>query len=867
MKNNPIKEYNLDNGLKVLLNSYAGAPSATFMVWYKVGSRNEVIGKTGISHFLEHLSFKKTDLFEKGQIVSEITRNGGVFNAYTSRDFTCYYETFSTSKLELAMIIESQRMNRLKIESMDRDKELGVILSELEKTLDNPYSALENAVRTAAYADHSYRNPVIGYHEDIESITTEDLNSFYDSYYSPNNATVVVSGNFDVDKTYELIKKYFELIPQKTAGFNVVKEKKQKEFKRVTVEKSGSSPIIKLAYHVPPAESSDIYPLIVFSEMLNLGISSRLYQSIVEKQFATDLSINIEIAKDPGLFSILATLYPNISPLSAEQKIIQEIENFITTAPPTDEEVNKTKRRIKSSFEFNKDGTYKLAYLIGYYETVYTYKFIENYINNIEKVTSEDIQRVIKKYLIPENCTIGHFIPTDTEVSRPIMNYDYTPEDTVNHIYTRPPVIMDEVSHGVPVSFEKHTLSNGITVLATENKTSDTVKLYGTINAGNLYSATVNPVLPVMCAGMLNRGCIGLSKFDIAKDVEERGASVGISNVSEAVNFSLSSTVEDFPYMLELLSRILREPAFPEDEFLKYQKFAVAGVEQRKDDAGYLAGIAFSQAIYPKDHIFYVHSLKNQNKQIAEVTIDDVKKFYDDYYSPHTLIMGVSGNISSQKVFNMVDGYFGNWKPINVPVPILNGTELHAVGKEKLVNVPDKTEMEVIYGHFGNLCRQDEDYHKATVMNFILGGGGALSSRIGKRIREDLGLVYSISSGFSALLMPGAWNVKFGIDAKYADVAIDELRQEIERFIKNGANQEELDMAVSYLEGSYPLRFANNAGIAKALLINEFYKLGDNYLNEYMSIIKAVKLSDVNEMAEKYLHPESATVVKSGTFN
>ncbi|MCK7485974.1 MAG: insulinase family protein [Bacillus subtilis] len=206
----------------------------------------------------------------------------------------------------------------------------------------------------------------------------------------------------------------------------------------------------------------------------------------------------------------------------------------------------------------------------------------------------------------------------------------------------------------------------------------------------------------------------------------------------------------------------------------------------------------------------------------------------------------------------------GNIK--NILKLILNQPRFKENPKERVIYVEGKTEAEVVFGHYGNLNRKSPDFHEATVMNFILGGSGALSSRIGKRIREDLGLVYSISSGFTALLVPGSWSVKFGVDCRYADLAIMALREEIDRFINYGITDAELDLAKSCIIGAYPLRFASNAGVARALLINEFYELGDNYLNEYPLIVGDITKNDAHQAAKKYLHPEVASVVKAGGF-
>jgi len=866
ISNHKTIEYTLDNGLKILFQPYQSSPAATFMVWYKVGSRNEKQGKTGISHFLEHISFKNTEFFDKGQIVAEITRNGGIYNAYTSRDFTSYYETFATEKLELAMIIESQRMSQVIFDNDDREKEVGVILSELEKNLDNPYNILEMEVRNKAYQHHPYKNPVIGLGSDIESITTDDLNDFYNRHYAPNNASIIVVGNFDRKNTLNLIKKYFGGISPKEINDNIPMETQQLHTKRINIKRTGISPIIKLGYHIPPASNNDIFPFIVLGEMLNLGISSRIYQSLVEPQIATDISVNVETAKDPGLFSIIATLYPNIKHEEAENRILDEIACITDGKPPSIEELEKTKRRIKSSFEFNRDGTYKLAYMLGYYETVDNYKFVDNYIENVENVDIDDIRRVTDKYLNPSNCSIGHFIPSHSEIKKSIPVYDYIPHETVHHVYSTPPIIINEKIPSVPIKFTKKTMSNGIKVLINENKISNTVKLSGTINAGNLYSATVNSMLPVICAGMLNRGSKNRSKIEIANEVETRGASVGISNVGEVVNFSLSSTSEDFPFILKLLSEILMEPSFPEDELEKFKKFSIAGVRQKKDSTFYLAGLAFSHMVYPRGHIYYAYPLRTQEKQISDISLESVKEFYNDYYSPDTIILGISGNINSEDTYKLIEENFGSWKKKHIIEPKILPASLQRKYKETTVCVEGKTEADVVFGHYGNLSRKSEDYYKVFAMNFILGGGGALSSRIGKRIREDLGLVYNISSCFTALLIPGSWNIKYSIDRHYADLSIELINEEINKFIELGITDSELDLAKSYLIGSYPLRFSNNAGIARALLSSEFYDLGDNYTNEYPDIINTITKEDIEEMARKYLHPEVASVVKAGDF-
>ncbi|GEM_PF-530418 len=871
-----ISEHVLGNGLKILFYAYCCAPSATFMTWYKVGTRNEVAGKTGLSHFLEHLSFKKTEIFNYGEIISQIITNGGNYNAYTSRDFTCYYETFMASKLELAMIIESQRMSKLVFNEKNKKTEVGVILSELEKGFDNPYSQLENAVRLEAYEKHPYRNPIIGFAEDVKTLSIEDLQQYYKNFYNPNNATIVMVGNFNEIEALELIKKYFGHIQPQTISLSLEKEKKQSRLKTAKISMPGSYSIIKQAYHIPSCNDKDIFPLLVLGEMLNTGISSRMHKALIEKQIVTDISTNVEVMKDPGLLTIVATLYPNMGHKEAEKRIFEQINELTDIKPLSYEELENTKKRIRSAFEFNKDGTLKLAYLMGYYETINSYKFLNNYINNIQEVSLDDIKRVINLYLQKENCTSGHFIPHNKEKiitcsasGNKIIAAHKTveipeeqscePDQQIkpqNNLFK----IKEKIS-SYPVYFSKKTTSNGIKVLVSGNKTSDTVKLSGTIFAGNLFAGAVNSSLPFMCGGMMNRGTKKSSKFEIAGQIEAKGASVGISNITESVNFSLSCIKEDFPSILQLLAEILTEPAFPADEFEKMKNFYIAGVRQRKNNSDFLANMFFKRMIFPKNHPWYAFSHSTQEKHIKNIHLEDIKGFYNSFYCPNSTIMAVAGNVEAEEVFALIEKHFQHWQPKEIVYPKINPVKLQKEYKQLTVPVKNKTETKIIFGHYGALARNDPNYHKALIMNFILGGSSALTSRIGKKLREESGLVYSISSSLTALSIPGAWSVRFGVDDNLVDTALKALEIEINKFINDGITDTELEQAKSYTMGSYPLRFANNNGIAKTLLISEFYGLGDDYIDNFAETINSITKEDVEQAARQYLHPEKASLV------
>jgi len=468
--------------------------------------------------------------------------------------------------------------------------------------------------------------------------------------------------------------------------------------------------------------------------------------------------------------------------------------------------------------------------------------------------------------LNPLNCTVGEFVPSRHDTAKLVPEYNYKPIETLHHSYHSPPFIIKEKIEPFSLKFSKIILKNGLKILYFQNKTSNTVKLAGSVNAGNIHTSDVSPILPVMCAGMLNRGSKGMSKREIADFVEFRGASAGIGSVGENVSFSLSATADDFPYIFEILAKILREPVFPENEYEKYRQFAAANIRQKRFSTEHLANAAFSRLVFPEGHMLYQYSLPTQEQFLFNLCLDEIISFYNSFYSPDGTIMALSGNISPDKLENLIEKYLGSWDRKSFIGANPKEACLQKTFKEKTVKVKNRTEAQVVWGHYCNLTRTSPDYHSASVMNFILGGSSPLSSRIGLKIREDLGLTYSISSCFNFFSIPGAWFVKFGVDSRYADIAIKALDDEVRTFLDKGITDQELDMAKSYLIGSYPLRFSNNTGIAKALLANEFYGLKDEYLSEYPMIVEKITKKEVMETARKYIHPGVVSVVKAGDF-
>jgi zinc protease len=410
-----VTEKVLPNGLKVLLKEEHKAPVVTFQIWYKVGSRNECLGKTGMSHMLEHMMFKGTKKHGPKTFSQIVQRNGGNDNAFTSRDYTAYFETFAADRIGLSLELESDRMQGLLLDPKALQSEREVVKEERRmRTEDDPVNFMEEQMMSVAFSAHPYQWPVIGWMSDIDSFTRDDLYKHYRTYYEPNNATIVVVGDFDTKTLLPRIEKYFGKIRRGPAVPHVdAVEPKQRGEKRVIVKKQAELPAVFAGYKTPTLNAPDSYALEVLQGVLSAGKSSRLYKSLVyEKQLALYAGGDYDdVSKDPNLFMVYAGVMPGKTTEEVEHALYKEID-MLKTTPVSDEELQKAKNQIEASFVMGQDSNFYQAMLLGQFESVSSWKLLETYVDRIRAVTKEDVMRVAMKYFSEDSRTVGILIPT-----------------------------------------------------------------------------------------------------------------------------------------------------------------------------------------------------------------------------------------------------------------------------------------------------------------------------------------------------------------------------------------------------------------------------------------------------------------------
>ncbi|MDI6890717.1 MAG: pitrilysin family protein [Thermodesulfovibrionales bacterium] len=412
-----VKEYKLENGIKVLIIEEHKAPVATFQIWYRTGSIDEPAGKSGLSHLLEHMMFKGTPEYGPRAFSRIVQKNGGTDNAYTTKDYTVYFQILSSDRIGISIDLEADRMQNLTLDPKETLSERSVVMEERRQRYDDdPESSLFEEVVAIAFKIHPYRRPVIGWMSDIRAMEREDLYHYYKTYYSPDNAVIVIVGDVDSGELIKKIRLSFDEIPSGPPKVRIASiEPEQIGERRLFLKKEAKLPHMIAAFHTPSFPHEDSYALEVLSLIFSDGKSSRLYSSLVyKKKLALEASAYYSgFNKDPYLFFFFVTASPGRDIKDVEDALYTEIER-IKKDPPSQEEVQKAKNQLESAFIMDQDSIFMQAMKYGTFEMLGDWRFIDRYLEGIRRVTPEDVVRVAKKYLKEENRTVGILIPTKT---------------------------------------------------------------------------------------------------------------------------------------------------------------------------------------------------------------------------------------------------------------------------------------------------------------------------------------------------------------------------------------------------------------------------------------------------------------------
>jgi zinc protease len=893
-----ITQYRLkSNGMKILVVPNRAAPVATFLVVYHVGSRNEAPGNTGSAHLLEHMLFNKsTKNFGKAngkKTFQEVLYEAGA--DYASTNMTTWYDrmngysTLPSDKLDLAMRIEADRMARALILDEERKPEMSVVINEYEIGENSPYRALDKAVTAAAIVAHPYHWNTIGYRSDLENVPTEKLREHYRSYFWPDNSEAVLVGDFDTAEALRLFDREFGSLPRSSKPIPqvITVEPPQEGERRVQVKRPGELGIIQIAFPRPGSLHRDFVPLDVLSTILGMGVSSRLHQSLVETGLATDVTSNNYTLRDPYLITAGATLARGVEHEKVEAAI-KSVLFAIGEKGVTQEELDRAKSQLEVGTIRSRDGTYQLAQAIGEAVASADWKWFVGYVDSVNAVTREDVQRVARTYLVPDHATVGWFVPVKKDAP-PESKASSIPKSSSPGASTprakRPGAggAVEEAAQSITAAAEpvpggtavegarfadrthRRVLANGIVLNVVANHAVPTVALHGIVLAGRQESPRGREAVPQLTAMMLSRGTKTRDKRTIAAALEGAGADLAIgADLSEAV-ITGSGLSRDTPLLLSILADEIRNPSFPEEELTKAKSELRADLLRAYENTGLRARERLSRLVYPAGHPFRAPERDSMLASLDRARVADLKAFHKDRYVGSGMVLSVVGDVDPDRVSALVDSLFGPVPAGTRPSYDLPRTAPNAPVRG-LETMRGKANVDFVLGQASGLRRIDPEWEAAIVGNAAL-GQSALTSRIGKRVRDKEGLSYNLYSRyFWSDFLDGVWMVDVAVAPKNVVQAMRSTREEIERYRREGITDEEVEVQKSFFAGNYQVRLGTNAGVASSLSYAEKYGYGPKYLDEFPSRVRAVTKDQVNKVIRERLHPEQLHLVVAGDF-
>jgi zinc protease len=881
----PIKytEFRLKNGLRVILHEDHSTPIVAVNVWYHVGSKNETVGKTGFAHLFEHMMFQgsknwNTDYFKP------LDAAGANVNGSTNTDRTNYYEVVPSNFLELALYLEADRMGSL-LEAMTQEKldnQRDVVKNERRQRYDNqPYGTAGEKIMDIIYPKgHPYNWTTIGSLDDLTAASQDDVKAFFRQYYVPNNASLVIAGDFNPKQARAWVTKYFGTIkkgdaitrpnPQPPVMSGVIR----KEF-----EDAVQSPRVYMVWHTVAQGNKDEAAIDILSSILSGGRGSRLQSKLVyDKQIVQDVFTSHPTREIAGTFQVTATARPNgpkdveemrTNPgkfLSAiEEQINIEIER-IKKEPPTMEEVSRAVNRIEAQTVFGLQTVLGKADAMNSNATFFgSPDRFQQQLDEYRKVTPADVVRVANAYL-NANHLVMNFVPRKDKTASQTNNAANTP--TSKSAKEKPaldqtknlPKSTAEPKFKLP-TIEKQRLSNGLEVWLVRQPELPIVSMNMVFKSGGTIDPSGKSGLASFTSSLLNSGTKTRSAVDISNQLSDIGATLGTGSSWDSANVSMQTLTKNLDKALDIYADVLVNPTFPDKELETLRRRSLFALQQRRDNPNAIASLVYNALLYGRNHP-YGNSLGGDEISIKSFKQSDLENFYETYYRPNNGVLIVVGDATLATLKPKLETAFAGWKAGEVPTS--NVPEAAAFEKPGIyiVDKPGAAQSIISIGQVG-VARDNPDYFPLQVMNDML--GGSFSSRLNMNLREDKGYTYGAGSGFGFRRGAGPFTASAGVQTAVTKESVVEFMKELNGI--RGARpvtQEELETSKQSLIRGFPQGFETNGQIAGQLSALVTYGLPDSYFNEYFSKINAVTLADVNRVANKYLTPDKMAIVIVG---
>ena len=876
----------LDNGLEVILHEDKSDPIVSVAIMFHVGSNREKPGKTGFAHFFEHMLFQDSENIDEGEFFKTIEDLGGDFNGGTWNDGTVYYEVIPKDALERILWMESDRMGFFinAVTEADLEGEKPIVQNEKRQRVDNqPYGHANYVIDKALYPEgHPYNWQVIGSLEDLDNATIADVKEFYEQWYGPNNATMVIAGDFDKAETKALVEKYFGEIKKKA---DVEKPKPQPGVLTETIklyheDAYAQLPELRLTFPTVEQGHPDQYALDALGELLTSGKRAPIYKELVENRKLAPNPYSYNSSQEiAGKFTINARGNVGVNLDSMYEAIMTALANFENDGI-NQKDLDRIKNRQETQFYNGISSILGKSFQLASYNEFYgSPDYLKTDLQNILDVTKEDVMRVYEKYIKDKPLIATSFVPkgqTDLVLSgskvaevviEPITeNVEKEVADTEVEIEKTPssfdrtvkPALSGELTMPSPKIWETE-LSNGMKVLGMSNDELPLIQLSIRMKGGMLLDdpnkiGVANLMTDVMMEGTANK-----TPEDLEDAIGQLGASINMYTSAEHITINANCLKRNYNDVLALIEEILLEPRWDEKEFDRIKMQTVNSLRQQDANPSQVAGKVFNKIMYGEDHILSNNTF-GDIATVESITIDDLKAFYEKNYSPSIATVHLVGAITKEEAVKSLKSLEANWEAKEVTIPEPGEPKTRSEAKLFFVDIPDAKQSVIQIGAIQNFQNSDE-FAEAQVVNYRLGSG--TSARLFQQLREEKGYTYGAYSYIPRRMNDTYFGASSSVRANVTMESVDLFTQIIEGY-QEDYNEEDLEVTKSAMTRSSALEFETLYDKLGILQNISTYDLPNDYIKKQEAIVNGMTLDQAKGLIGKYINPDNMVYVVVG---
>ncbi|OKL39582.1 M16 family metallopeptidase [Pontibacter flavimaris] len=879
----PYTKYKLPNGLTLIVHEDNSDPVVHVDVTYHVGSGREEVGKSGFAHFFEHMMFQGSDNVADEEHFKIVSESGGTLNGTTNRDRTNYFETVPSNQLETALWLEADRMGFL-LDAVTQPKfevQRETVKNERGQNYDNrPYGLVYEMTSKNLYPyGHPYSWTTIGYIEDLNRVNVNDLKNFFLRWYGPNNATLTVGGDVKPEEVVKLVEKYFGSIPAGPAVQDMKPQPAKLDKDRyVSYEDNIRFPMLRMTFPSPESGHKDEPALDVLAEVLGQGKNSIFYKNFVKEQKAMQASVFNSTSELAGEFGITVMAYPN-TPLAQTEELARKSIAEFETRGINEEDLQRFKAQAESSLINRMASVSGKVSQLAYYETFRNNpNYLQEEIKRIQSVTKEDVQRVYNQYIKGKPAVILSVVPKGkAELLAKADNYTvdqsgYTAgaDEYSGLKYTKAVDTFDRTKRpgagenpvvAVP-NYYTGKFRNGLKMIGTNTNEIPTVTLQLSIKGGHRLAAN-NPAkagIASLTADMLNEDTQNYTSEQFSNELDKLGSSIRVGSGQDDTYVIVQSLKKNLDKTLALLEERLFRPKFNPDDFERLKKQQLEGIANQATQPTAIASSVYNKLLYGNNHIMSIPT-SGTSETVENITLDDVKQFYNSYYSPSVTELVVVGDISEKELMGKLD-FLKKWKKKNVQLPA--ETKAPAIEKTRiyLVDKPDAAQSEIRIGYMAMPFDATGEYYKLGLMNYNL--GGAFNSRINLNLREDKGYTYGARSYFSGSKYAGPFTASAGVRADATAESVTEFMKELSDFQKNGIKEDELQFMKSSIGQADARQYETPYQKANFLGRILRFDLNKDFVKKQTDILNSITKQEIDALAARHLPVANMHIVVVG---